>query len=211
MKVLIDNNHSFAYAHGGIQTFINNLIKFLPNTGVEVEPLRWWDEKQFGDIIHFFYRPTEEYLNILKPKTKIVINVLLGPITSFNWFQIEIRRIVYNLLNITAAGITNTLSINYSRYSDAIIYHSNYEKDLGNSLFKADNQKSFVILPGVKEEYLIYKDKLNEERSEYLVTLSTIYEVKNSVFLALLAKKTEIPIVFLGRPFDKNSIYYRNF
>ena len=108
-------------------------------------------------------------------------------------------------------GISNSLSVNYGSYADAVIYHSEYEKQLGSILFNCPLNNSFVVLPGVQEEYYKYKNKLNNFREDYLVTLATIYEVKNSLFLAKLAIKSQIPVVFIGRPFDSSSWYFNEF
>jgi glycosyltransferase involved in cell wall biosynthesis len=211
MKVLIDNNHSFTYAHGGIQTFIENLIINLKASGIEAEPMNWANSKQTGDIVHFFYRPNEEYLKILQGKVKIVINVLLGPSTNFSSSKLLYRKLLYHILKKYMSGISNSLSINYGSYAEAVIYHSEYEKYLGSKLFNCPLNNSFVILPGVQDEYYQYKNKLNILRQDYLVTLATIYEVKNSIYLAKLAIRSKIPVVFIGKPFDSGSLYFNEF
>jgi glycosyltransferase involved in cell wall biosynthesis len=211
MKVLIDNNHSFAYAHGGIQTFIENLLINLNANGIEAEILNWANPDQTGDIVHFFYRPSEEYLKILRGKVKILINVLLGPTTNYSGSQLVLRKLLYHSLQKYMKGISNSLSLNYGLYADAVIYHSEYEKQLGNILFKCPLDNSFVVLPGVHDEYYQYKKIPNAKREDYLVTLSTIYEVKNSIFLAKIAQRSKIPTVFIGRPFDNNSDYFKEF
>src|ERR1700733_15164896 len=57
MKVLFFNNPPFFLAHGGMQTWTEALMRSLAQIGVEVEPERWWDDQQKGDIIHYFLRP----------------------------------------------------------------------------------------------------------------------------------------------------------
>lgn len=57
MKVLFSNSLPFFLAHGGSQTLIESLMKALAGLGVEVEPERWWDENQTGDILHYMNRP----------------------------------------------------------------------------------------------------------------------------------------------------------
>src|SRR5262249_51796507 len=41
-------------AHGGAQVQIEQTQAALRKIGVEVEPLRWWDDQQRGDILHHF-------------------------------------------------------------------------------------------------------------------------------------------------------------
>ena len=58
MKVLFFNSPPFFLVHGGMQTLTEALMRDLAGLGVEVEPERWWDDKQKGDILHYFLRPT---------------------------------------------------------------------------------------------------------------------------------------------------------
>ena len=65
MKVLFSNSLPFFLAHGGTQTLLESLMRELANLGVEVEPERWWDESQTGDILHYMNRPVS--LNVRRP------------------------------------------------------------------------------------------------------------------------------------------------
>ena len=57
MKVIFSCNLPFALAHGGVQTQLEAIMRELSALGVEVEPERWWDESQTGDVLHYFGRP----------------------------------------------------------------------------------------------------------------------------------------------------------
>src|SRR6266567_8587077 len=56
MKVLLNHHLPFMLAHGGTQIQIEQTRSALQETGVEVEPLRWWDEDQTADLLHHFGR-----------------------------------------------------------------------------------------------------------------------------------------------------------
>jgi hypothetical protein len=45
MKVLFNNHTPFMLAHGGAQIQIEQKMAALGRAGVEVEPLRWWDDR----------------------------------------------------------------------------------------------------------------------------------------------------------------------
>jgi carbamate kinase len=68
-------------AHGGLQTQIEQTKAALEAEGVDVEYLRWWDEAQRGDVIHYFGRPTSTYIEQAHVKEmKVVLAELLsGP------------------------------------------------------------------------------------------------------------------------------------
>jgi len=57
MKILFSHSQPFFLAHGGAQTLLEALMRELAGLGVDVEPERWWDENQTGDIIHYMNRP----------------------------------------------------------------------------------------------------------------------------------------------------------
>ena len=74
MKVLFDHSLPFALAHGGFQTQIEQTKAALEKRGVEVEYLRWWDDRQTGDLIHYFGRPNGGYIDFAHKKgLKVVI------------------------------------------------------------------------------------------------------------------------------------------
>jgi glycosyltransferase involved in cell wall biosynthesis len=211
MKILIDNNHGFSFAHGGIQNFVESLMRVLPAYGCDAEPLRWWDANQRGDLVHFFYRPNDEVAALVKSKCKVVTNLLLGPYTSLKPLDLFARKAMFSAMRRFAPGVAANLGLGIDRYSDAFVFHSPLEREIGQRLFSTRPAASHVVLPGVSQEYLQYRGSPNTGRNEKLVTLSTIYPVKNSLFLARLAKKAKIPVSFLGKPFDAGSEYFKEF
>ena len=83
MKVLFDHPNPFLLAHGGFQTQIEQTKKALEAVGVEVEWLRWWDDKQKGDLIHYFGRAHPGYIRQAQGKgIKVVMSELLTGLGS---------------------------------------------------------------------------------------------------------------------------------
>ena len=64
MKILFNCPLPFALAHGGMQTQIEQTQAALIALGLEVEPLRWWDATQSGDLIHYFGRMPAEHIKL---------------------------------------------------------------------------------------------------------------------------------------------------
>src|SRR5580700_6208943 len=62
MKILLDHHLPFLMAHGGAQIQIEQTKAALERIGVEVEFLRWWDNAQRGDLVHFFVAPGAGYV-----------------------------------------------------------------------------------------------------------------------------------------------------
>ena len=78
MKILFNCGLPFALAHGGHQIQIERTQAALQSIGIEVEPVRWWDDKQTGDIIHFFGRMPTDQIKLARQKgVKVVMAELL--------------------------------------------------------------------------------------------------------------------------------------
>jgi len=73
VKVIFSHGLPFSLAHGGLQTLIESLMRELALLGVEVEPERWWDADQAGDILHFVQRPNPGTVQLAKQKGRVTI------------------------------------------------------------------------------------------------------------------------------------------
>jgi hypothetical protein len=83
MKILFFCNPPFFLTHGGMQTLAEALMRELAGLGVEVEPERWWDENQRGDIMHYFLRPPIANVRAAHAKGfKVVMTENLGQTAS---------------------------------------------------------------------------------------------------------------------------------
>jgi hypothetical protein len=208
LKILFDVDHCFAWAHGGVQNFVENLMKNLQNHGIEVEPLRWWDKDQKGDIIHTLYKPGRVF-NLAKNKgIKIVCSLFLDSLSSRSAFDLLLRKYYMGIFKKLLRGNSAELGWNYGEIADAYIYHSQHEANLGKYLFNADLKKSYVALYGVEKKY--FSSNTEKRESDYLISINTIHPRKNNIQLAKLAKITKIPIKFIGKPYAKDE-YFDNF
>src|SRR5213594_2196272 len=99
MKVLISCNLPFALAHGGQQIQIERTMAFLQAVGLEVEPLRWWDEKQSGQIIHYFSRVPVPHVELAHQKgIKVVMGELLTGLGSLTPSQLRLQRMIRRII-----------------------------------------------------------------------------------------------------------------
>ena len=208
MKVLLDVDHSFAWAHGGVQTIAENLLRLLPQFGVEVEPLRWWDAKQNGDLLHTFYMPRGVHLLAKKKGMKIVCNVFLDYLASNGHLELTAKRLFIPAFKKVFRNYARELGWYFGQIADAVIFPSQYEMILGKRLFGVSREKSHVILHGVSQNCLDQGQSI--ERGDFLLSLGTIHKRKNSVLLAELARELRIPMVFAGRPYAED-VYFNEF
>src|SRR5882672_11143938 len=78
MRVLFNCHVPFMLAHGGAQTQIEQTKSALEKIGVEVEFLRWWDDKQTGNVIQHFGRLPAHIIQAAHEKgIKVVMSEVL--------------------------------------------------------------------------------------------------------------------------------------
>src|SRR5882757_4287254 len=83
MRVILDHPHPFLLSHGGFQIQIEQTYSALREAKMEVDCLRWWDDRQSADIIHYFGRPTLSYVQLAEKKgIRIVMSQLLTGLGS---------------------------------------------------------------------------------------------------------------------------------
>jgi hypothetical protein len=94
VKVLFNCGLPFALAHGGQAIQIQQTMAALQAIGVAVEPMRWWDEGQAGDLIHYFGRmPAEQIRFAHQKRIRVIMGELLTGAGSQTNFQRLARRI----------------------------------------------------------------------------------------------------------------------
>jgi glycosyltransferase involved in cell wall biosynthesis len=212
MKVLFSSNLPFFLAHGGAQTLTESLMRELAGLSVEVEPERWWDENQTGDIIHYMNRPP--ILNVLLAKQKgfkVVMTELLDQTASRSRLQLFAQRMLINLTRaVLPGGLTARLSWDTYQHLDAAVYAVEHEWKTARYLFRARPELGHIIPHGLEPEALQQLARPQAEE-DYLISAATIHPRKNSVLLARAAHQALTPIVFLGKPYAEDDPYFLEF
>ena len=108
MKILFEHPVPAGLAHGGMQTQIDQTKAALETLGVEVEYLRWWDEGQSGDVIHFFGRMSPELILFAQRKgIRVVLSVLLAAQGARPGWKLWLQRQTIRLMRAALpAGLT---------------------------------------------------------------------------------------------------------
>jgi len=138
MKVLFDHPSPFFLAHGGFQTQIEQTKAALEAAGVEVEFVRWWDDSQRGDIIHFFGRPLAAYVDLAhKKRIKVVLAELLTGLGSRSSLARAGQR---TLMACTQAFLPDVLTVRLGwdcyKTADACIALTTWERRLMIEMFQ---------------------------------------------------------------------------
>ena len=211
MKVLFSYPLPFFLAHGGSQTLIEALMRELANLGVKVEPVRWWDENQTGDIIHYVSRPNSNSVRLAHEKNfKVVMTDLLDQTASRSRPRLFLQRMAIRTGRTVARGLAGNLSWGVYQEIDAMVYAVGHEWEVAKYLFDASPQRGHIIPHGLEDE-AIKQLSLPAAEADYLVSVATIHPRKNTLLLAQAARLAKVPIVFLGKPYSPDNDYFLHF
>lgn len=212
MKILIDHQLPFLLAHGGLQIQIERTKEALEGAGVEVEYLRWWDDTQKGDIIHFFGRAHPLHIDWAHGKgMKYVMTELLSGQSSRPNTVLRAQGILHRLLKLGIPRIfIENLRWDAHSKADAVVVLTQREAKVAQILFCPPRNKLFVVPNGVDQEFFLPHAR-SSEVSDELLCVATIRPLKRNVELAKAALAANVPIRFVGTPYDTGDPYYREF
>jgi glycosyltransferase involved in cell wall biosynthesis len=210
MKILINCPLPFALAHGGQQIQVQRTLAALQTGGVQVEPVRWWDENQTADLIHFFGRMPAEHIKLARQKNiKVVIGELLSAQGSRSQSQLRLQKTISRTVEKIAPR-SFTAAFNWKSYqlADAVIAMTPWEKHLMNFLFDAPLEKIFIVPNGVEEIFLTAP---KTARGPWLVCTATITPRKRVLELAQAAVSAQTPLRIIGKAYAESDPYAQEF
>ena len=212
MKILIDHPLPFLLAHGGLQTQIERTKAALEDGGLKVEYLRWWDDSQKGDVIHFFGRANPSHISFAHAKgMKYVMSELLTGQGSRTTAQLKVQGAIEKMLRkvIPSTFLANFRWDSYHK-ADACIFLTEWEAEVARILFSPPSERLHVVPNGVEPEFFLASGSAIE-RGDELVCTATITERKRVLELAEAAVTAKVPVRILGNPYGKEDPYYLRF
>lgn len=210
MKVLFNHHLPFMLTHGGTQIQIEQTKSALEKIGVEVEFLRWWDDKQTGDLLQHFGRLPAHTLRLAKAKgMKVTLSELLTEAGSRSPLRLRFEKLIRGAAqHVFPANIRATLSWESYLLADACLVLTSWEAHLIKELFGAPANKVHVVPNGVED---IFFQSTTAPRGEWLVTTASITERKRVVELAEAAVIANVPVWIIGKPHSDSSPYVQKF
>lgn len=209
MKVLIDHQLPFLLAHGGLQIQIERTKQALEDAGVEVENLRWWDDSQRGDVIHFFGRANPSHIDFAHAKgMKYVMSELFTGQGSRTPAQLRLQGALERALRRVIPP-TFLASFRWDAYhkADALIVGTAWEAEVARLLFTPPPERVHVVPNGVEDVF--FGDTHNApSRGKELICTATVTPRKRVVELAEAAIAAQIPLRILGAPYGQDDPYY---
>ncbi len=208
MRVLFDHPNPFLLAHGGLQTQIEQTKLALERNGIEVGWLRWWDDVQRGQIIHYFGRPHHSYVAFAQQKgIRIVIGDLLTGLGSRGVITRQCQRLAIGALR--HFSFFDRMAWDAYRRSDALTALTPWEGQLLQEVFGVSPERVHVIPNGVEDVFL--QDAGEHERTHWLICTATITPRKKVLELAKGAIRAGTPLWVIGRPYSETDTYYQDF
>jgi glycosyltransferase involved in cell wall biosynthesis len=212
MTILLDHPSPFFLAHGGHQTQIEQTKAALERRGCEVEFLRWWDDSQRPDLIHYFGVPSLSYIQQAHAKgISVVITHLLTATCNRPKWKIRLQgQVIRFLMAMPGWGIIrDQLSWRALRAVDKVIVGLQAEAYVLQTAFGVAREKIAVIPLGLPETFLNLPAPSRDK--PYLITTGTITQRKRSVELADMALAAKVPILFVGKPYSLDDPYWGEF
>lgn len=210
MKVLFDHPDPFLFAHGGFQTQIEQTKAALEAAGVEVEYLRWWDDQQKGEIIHYFGRPSPFYLGSAhQKKIKVVLaQILTGLGSRSTWLLPLQQAAIASARHLLPKIATGYFCWDSFQLADACVALTRWEATLMSRMFSAPAERVSVVPNGVEQVFL---ESHPTPRGQWLVCTATITERKRVLELAQASALAQTPVWIIGTPYSDTDTYARRF
>jgi glycosyltransferase involved in cell wall biosynthesis len=210
VKILTNCSLPFSLAHGGQAIQIERTMSALNEIGVETEPLRWWDERQTGDVILYFGRMPVDHIRFAQRKNiRTVMAELLTAQGSRSASQLRRQKMISRLIaRLVPRSFISAFNWDSYRMANAFVALTSWEKQLMEYLFNATPEKVFVVPNGVEE---IFFQAPKCERGPWLVCTATITERKRILELAEAAVAAQTPLWILGRAYADDDPYAQRF
>jgi len=197
-------------AHGGGQVQIEQTMAALGRLGVTVEPLRWWDPDQTGDVLHYFARVSTHLQRAAQAKgMKVVMSAFMSGLGARpawqRWLQKEVLRAVRP---VAPRRLRDQFDWDSYRLLDAILAMTPYEASLLTGIHDAPPERVHVVPNGVEKVFLKGQPV---PRGRWLVCTATIIELKGVLKLAQMAVRAETPVWIIGKPYSETDDYAKRF
>jgi glycosyltransferase involved in cell wall biosynthesis len=210
MKVLFYHLVPFALAHGGLGIQIMRTRDALQEVGVEVDYLHWWDDKQNGEVLHFFGRiPTDILARAQQKGMKVVQAELLTAQGSRSAARLRLQKFLTHTMRRTLPPrVIAAAQWDSYRLADACIALTSWEARLMTDLFGAPPARIHVIPNGTEDAFL---QSQASPRGSWLVCTATITERKRVLETAAAAVRAQTPLWIIGKPYSASDAYAQRF
>ena len=212
MKILFDCSTAFSLAHGGVQIQIEQTKTALERLGIEVEFWRWWDDRQRGDLIHFFGTAQNAYLQKAREAgIPVVLTSLFSETCNRSDWRLRCQKWMTHLALAAPFGNGIKQQLTWQTYKNCAhnIVGLNAERKILENIYQVQADKISVVPLGLSENFRQAGQESHNGPS--LICVGTIRPVKHSIELAEMARAAQVPILFVGKPYSAQDAYWQRF
>lgn len=212
MKVLFDHASPFLLAHGGVQIQIEQTRAALEVIGLEVEFLRWWDDGQRGDLIHFFGAAGNLYLEQARAmKLPVVMSSFLSETCNRSDARLARQGWLTRMLLALPFGEGIKQQLTWRAYHNCthIVVGIEAERRALQIVHRVPDGRISVVPLGLSESYL--RAGRGPRNESHLICVGTIRPVKHCIELAEMARAARVPVLFVGKPYHPGDPYWLRF
>ncbi len=199
-------------AHGGGQIQVERTMAALRAIGVDIDHLRWWDDRQDCDLLHHVGAVPSELVTLAHNKGRLVVNtILLSETCNRSRPELWLRKALIRaaLLSPIPAGTKQRLPWRSFHECDRVIVGLEAEKYVLTGVYGVEPRRVSVVPLGIGDRFL--KAGTASRSENHLICTGTICPPKNSLKLARLAAQAGVPVLFVGKPFDASASYWQQF
>ena len=212
MKILFDHHCPFGLAHGGIQIQIEQTRAALHQLGVQVEPLRWWDDQQAGDIIHYFGAAPTSYQRLAAQKNiPLVQSLVFSETCNRPPGRLRLQALATRFLMALPVGRSVISQLNWSAFHNAQLAIVGLEAEacILRQVYSVPPERIRRVPLGCDTVFMNAAPAAKD--GDHLVCVGTITPQKRTVELAEMAVAAQTPVLFIGMPYSHSSPYWTRF
>jgi glycosyltransferase involved in cell wall biosynthesis len=179
---------------------------------VEVEWLRWWDDRQRGDLIHFFGTAGNSYLQQARcVKLPVVMTALFTETCNRSDAQLLRQAWLIRLVLALPFGEGVKQQLTWRAYGNCAraVVGLEAERQVLERVYGVPPERISVVPLGLSETYL--RAGAGSRSEPHLICTGTITARKNCLELAEMAIAVQTPILFVGKPYHPTDPYWLRF
>ena len=215
MKVLLHDSTCAFLSPGGKTTHALKLQQEISKLGVDIEFARWWDSSQRdADIVHFLDLDASLAASAKKHGMKTFYSMIFDYETNKKPFE-QKRRILKNQILDKIPRLAGNRYWTSLQFIDRVQFMHEADKEAACRYFPQllSRDKTVIIPHAYDPADMNISDGFDIRvwgfPKKYLVSCANISPRKQSVLLARMAKKAQIPIVFMGSRNNLDPYYLR--
>lgn len=199
MKILFDHPEPAFLHPDDMGNQIRRIKVALEGRGIQVEHLRWWDEAQTGEVIHFFGRMPTHLAELARSKGMKVVITEHVPIRTRA--EASTHRWLMRLFARALPGqFLSAFRWRTYQLADACVAFTSWDANLMSSLFRAPADRVHVIAPGLEDAFFAVPEVA---RNGWLVCAGP--PTSRTVELADAAVLARTPLWVIGQELEEGN------